>query len=156
VVAVEPEITMYKNLLVPVDGSDLSERAMRLSIDLARQLGAAITGFVAEPDVPLPNVGTQPGAYARQRDAHEQRTDTHAHEVLARFGAMAVEAGVGFSGRHALTDTVDRAIVDLAAELGCDMIVMVTHGRGAFGELLFGSHTKNVLAKSKVPLLVLH
>ena len=35
------------------------------------------------------------------------------------------------------------------------MIVMVTHGRGAFGELLFGSHTKNVLAKSKMPLLVL-
>jgi nucleotide-binding universal stress UspA family protein len=36
------------------------------------------------------------------------------------------------------------------------MIVMVTHGRGAFGELLFGSHTKNVLSKSKIPLLVLH
>jgi nucleotide-binding universal stress UspA family protein len=148
-------MTMYKNLLVPVDGSELSERAMRASIDLARQLGAAITGFVAEPDMPMPNVGTQPTAYARQRDAHEQRSDTHAHEVLARFGAMAVEAGVGFSGRHALTDAVDSAIANLANELGCDMIVMVTHGRGAFGELLFGSHTKGVLAKSKIPLLVL-
>jgi len=129
---------------------------MRAGIDLARQLGAAITGFVAEPDVPLPNAGTQPSAYARQRDAHEQRTDTHAHEVLTRFGAMAAEAGIGFTGRHALTDTVDKAIVELAGELGCDMIVMVTHGRGAFGELLFGSHTKNVLSKSKIPLLVLH
>jgi len=147
---------MYKNLLVPVDGSEFSERAMRAGIDLARQLGAAIVGFVAEPDMPLPNVGTQPAAYARQRDAHEQRTDTHAHDVLARFGAMASEAGIGFTGRHARTDRIDAAIVELASELECDMIVMVTHGRGAFAELLLGSHTKNVLAKSKIPLLVLH
>jgi len=147
---------MYKNLLVPVDGSQLSERAMRESIALAKQLGAAIVGFVAEPDMPLPNVGTQPASYARQRDAHEQRTDTHAHEVLARFGTLAGEAGIAFSGRHAITDRIDEAIVALANELDCDMIVMVTHGRGAFGELLFGSHTKHVLAKSKLPLLVLH
>lgn len=146
---------MYKNLLVPVDGTDLADRAMEQSIDLARQLGAAIVGFVAEPDMPLPNVGTQPSAYARQREQHEVRTDTHAHEVLARFGEKARAAGVGFSGRHLRTDRVDSAIVELANELNCDMIVMTTHGRGAFGELLFGSHTKNVLGKSKVPLLVL-
>jgi len=147
---------MYKNLLVPVDGSELSDRAMEVSIELARQLGAAITGFVAEPDMPLPNVGTQPTAYARRREAHEQRSDGHALEVLARFGTMAREAGIVFSGRHAITDGIDTAIASLAVELDCDMIVMVTHGRGAFGELLFGSHTKNVLAKSKIPVLVLH
>lgn len=147
---------MYKNLLVPIDGHALSSRAMEASIELAQQLGAAIVGFVAEPDMPLPNVGTQPGAYARQREAHETETDTHAHQVLAEFGERARAAGVQFSGRHVRTDRVDAAIVDVARELDCDMIVMVTHGRGAFGELLFGSHTKNVLAKSKIPLLVLH
>src|SRR5262245_8113908 len=147
---------MYKKLLVPVDGSDLADRAMRESIALARQLGAAIVGFVAEPDMPLPNVGTQPTAYARQRVAREQRSDTRAHELLARFGTLASQAGVAFSGRHAITDRTDEAIVALGQELECDMIVMVTHGRGAFGELLFGSHTKHVLAKSRIPLLVLH
>jgi nucleotide-binding universal stress UspA family protein len=147
---------MYKKLLVPVDGTELSERAMRASIDLARQLGASIIGFVVEPDMPLPNVGTQPTAYARQREAHEARTDTHAHDVLVQFGERAREAGVGFSGRHACTDRIDAAIVDVARELDIDMIVMVTHGRGVFGELLFGSHTKNVLAKCETPLLVLH
>lgn len=146
---------MYKSLLVPVDGTDLAERAMVQSVDLARQLGAAIVGFVVEPDMPLPNVGTQPSAYARQREQHEVATDTHAHALLTRFGELAGAAGVGFSSRHTRSDRVDQAIVDLAAELNCDMIVMTTHGRGAFGELLFGSHTKNVLAKSKVPLLVL-
>jgi len=129
---------------------------MRESIALAKQLGAAIVGFVVEPDMPLPNAGTQPTAYAQARDRHEQRTDGHSHEVLSRFGALASESGVSFSGRHERTDQTDRAIVDAAGELECDMIVMVTHGRGVFGELLFGSHTKNVLTKSRIPLLVLH
>jgi nucleotide-binding universal stress UspA family protein len=62
---------------------------------------------------------------------------------------------VAFSGQFRTTDAVDDAIVNAAIEYGCDLIVMVTHGRGVFGELLFGSHTKNVLARSKLPLLVL-
>ena len=147
---------MYRNLFVPVDGSALSERAMTASIDLARQLGAAITGFVVEPDAPLPTVGTQIPAYTAATEQHISRTDTHARAILTRFEVMAAEAGVAFSGLHARTDGVDRAIVDQAENSGCDMIVMLTHGRGSFGELLFGSHTKNVLSTCKLPLLVLH
>jgi len=146
---------MYKKLLVPVDGGELTDRAMTESIALARQLGASITAFVVEPDMPLPNVGTRPVAYHRQMNEHETRTDTHALDVLSHFGEMARAAGVDFSGRHARTDEVDRAIVRAALDLECDMIVMATHGRGVFGDLLFGSHTKSVLAKSTVPLLVL-
>jgi nucleotide-binding universal stress UspA family protein len=146
---------MYRNLLVPVDGSELTERAMTQSIELAQQLGASITAFVVEPDVPLPNVGTRPDAYRRQMSEHETRTDTHAFGVLAQFGERAGAAGVAFSGRHARTDNVDAAIAQAAREFDCDMIVMTTHGRGIFGELLFGSHTKGVLSKSTVPLLVL-
>ncbi|HEX6721811.1 MAG TPA: universal stress protein [Burkholderiaceae bacterium] len=147
---------MYKNLLVPVDGSELTERAMAQSVELARQLGASIIAFVVEPDMPLPNVGTRPIAYHRRMDEHETRTDTHAFGLLARFGERAGAAGVAFSGRHVRTDDVDTAIAHAAREFDCDMIVMATHGRGAFGELLFGSHTKSVLGKSTVPLLVLH
>jgi nucleotide-binding universal stress UspA family protein len=147
---------VYKKLLVPVDGGELTERAMAQSIALARQLGASITAFVVEPDMPLPNAGTRPIAYHRQLNEHEARTDTHAHGLLSQFGARAQAAGVEFSGRHARTDQVDSAIAHAASELGCDMIVMATHGRGRFGELLFGSHTKSVLARSTLPLLVLH
>jgi len=147
---------MFTNLFVPVDGSALSERAMVASIALAKQLGAAITGFVVEPDAPLPTVGTQLPAYAKQTEMHIERTDTHAHKVLTHFELKAAEAGVAFTGLHARTDGVDRAIIAQAEESGCDMIVMVTHGRGTLGELVFGSHTKNVLARSTLPLLVLH
>jgi nucleotide-binding universal stress UspA family protein len=147
---------VIKNLLVPLDGTELSERAMAQSIDLARQLGAAIVGFIAEPDMPLPNMSTNPYRYQRDAAAHAVVTDTHAHELLATFGERAQAAGVPFSGRHLRTDGVDVAIAGVADELNSPMIVMVTHGRGAFAGLLFGSHTKGVMERTKVPLLVLH
>jgi nucleotide-binding universal stress UspA family protein len=147
---------MYRHLLVPVDGSELTERAIDASIELAKQLGASITGFVAEPLAPLPS-DSQPPSLAR-RDAleHDAITQAHAREILERFESRAKAAGVAFTGRHSHAPRVDRAIIAEAEAQGCDMIVMVTHGRGAFGEFLFGSQTKAVLSGSKLPLLVLH
>jgi nucleotide-binding universal stress UspA family protein len=147
---------MIRNLFVPIDGSPLSERAIRQSIDLAKQLGASITGFIVEPGVPLPSAGTVMHAYERQVGEHMARTETHARETLDAFGRRAEAAGVGFEGAHAATSAVDEAIVTHATAMGCDMIVMVTHGRGAFGELLFGSHSKRVLSRTALPVLVLH
>jgi nucleotide-binding universal stress UspA family protein len=147
---------IIKRILVPVDGSELSERAIEASIDLARQLGAALIGFVAEPAAPTP-------IQARTRALLEQATlesealaMAHARPVLARFEQAAREAGVPFEGVFDQVSSVDRAIIAAAESHGCDLIVMVTHGRGAFGEFLFGSQTKAVLAGSKLPLLVLH
>jgi nucleotide-binding universal stress UspA family protein len=146
----------YKRLLVPVDGSELTERAIAGSVALARQLGAGIVGFVAEP---LPTIPTGP----RSRDAlmhaeaeHDADVRAHALPVLERFQAAADQAGVPFEGVFDQVPRIDRAIVEAAESHGCDMIVMVTHGRGAFGEFLFGSQTKAVLAGSTLPLLVLH
>jgi nucleotide-binding universal stress UspA family protein len=146
---------MFQRLLVPVDGSDLSDRAITVSVDLARQLGAAIVGFVAEPLMPVPS-GPRPQALLEDRArAHDAMTEAHAQSILARFEARARDAGVAFEGRHDQAPNVDQAIVDAARDKGCDMIVMVTHGRGAFGELLFGSHTKAVMAATQLPLLIL-
>lgn len=147
---------MFKRILVPVDGSELSERAMVASVDLAVQLGAAITGFVAEPVPPVP-IGPRARSLMMQEAAeHDAMTQAHAEDVLGRFARFAREAGVDFQGFHDQVPMVDRAIVAAAESRGCDLIVMVTHGRGAFGEFLFGSQTKAVLAGSKLPLLVLH
>jgi len=147
---------MYKHLLVPIDGSELSDRAVTASLDLARSLGARVTGFVAEPMPPLPTMASNPAVYARDSDEHLARTEAHARALLRRFGEHAAERGVAFDGKFQRTDAVDDAIVKAADEFDCDLVVMVTHGRGAFGELLFGSHTRNVLSRCKRPLLVLH
>ncbi|CAD5375075.1 Universal stress protein [Rubrivivax sp. A210] len=147
---------MYKRLLVPVDGSELSDRAMQESVALAKQLGAAITGFVAEPMQPTLTETRPHSLWAQDLKEHEARTEAHARQVLARFEEVARAAGVPFDGVHDHVPRIDKAIIQIAESQGCDMIVMVTHGRGAFGEFLFGSHTKAVLAGSKLPLLVLH
>jgi nucleotide-binding universal stress UspA family protein len=147
---------MYTHIFVPIDGSELSERAAQTSLGLAAKLGARITAFVAEPLAPLPNESTSPASYQHATEAHRERTEEHAHQTLARFEAQAKELGVPFHGEFKRTSSVDDAIVEGATAFGCDLIVMVTHGRGAFGELLFGSHTKNVMTRSKLPVLVLH
>jgi nucleotide-binding universal stress UspA family protein len=146
---------MYQHLLVPIDGSELSSHAVQSSLALAAKLGARVTGFVAEPMAPLPHMGTNVNTYTRETDEHNARTEAHARDALKRFSERAAELGVPFQGKFQRSDAVDDAIVAAAAEFDCDLIVMVTHGRGAFAELLFGSHTKNVLTHSKLPLLVL-
>jgi nucleotide-binding universal stress UspA family protein len=148
---------MYQRLLVPVDGSELSGRAIDESIRLAKQLGAEILGFVVEPAVGIPtNIGIDPDRYQRAATMQEEQTAEHAHKLLGRFEAQAREAGVAFKGHYARDNNVDAAIAAAAQEQGCDMIVMVTHGRGVFGELMFGSHTKGVMSRCKLPVLVLH
>lgn len=147
---------MYQHLLVPIDGSELSERAAQASLGLAAKLGARITAFVVEPLPPLPNETSNLAAYQQASEAHRERTEQHANRALSRFAAQAAEQGVPFMGEFRRTGAIDGAIVDAAARLGCDLVVMVTHGRSAFGELLFGSHTKGVLSRSKLPVLVLH
>jgi nucleotide-binding universal stress UspA family protein len=132
---------MFQHLLVPIDGSELSARAIEASVELAAKLGAAITGFVVEPDVDA---------------AVSDRSAAHAKKLLQHFGARAKDAGVKFHSHFVRTDGIAQAIIQAASDKQCDLVVMVTHGRGAFGELLFGAHTKNVLANSKLPLLVLH
>ena len=147
---------MYKHLFVPIDGSDLSHRAMDGSIELALQLGARITGFVVEPELPLSAVSRDPVAYAKHIREHEGHNEMHASTLLAQFEARARTAGVEFTGSHVDSGAIDDAIAGAAETAGCDMIVVVTHGRGPVGELLFGSHTRAIIARSKLPLLVLH
>jgi len=147
---------MFKRLLVPVDGSEVSERAMSQAVALASQLGASITGFVVEAQPALPSMGTHLASYQREVKDHEAKTEAHARQVLARFEQVAGASGVAFEGQYERNDDVAGAIAGAAKRHGCDMIVMATHGRGAFGELLFGSQTKRVLSLTKTPLLVLH
>lgn len=147
---------MYKHLFVPVDGSELSHRAMDGSVALAAQLGARITGFVVEPDVPLAATSHNVDTFTHRLKNHEAKNAAHADALLGQFEERAKAAGVPFSGLAITAYGIDHTIVEEAEKAGCDMIVMVTHGRGPVGEFLFGSHTKKVIAQSKLPVFVLH
>ncbi|MDH4050128.1 MAG: universal stress protein [Rubrivivax sp.] len=147
---------MFKKLLVPVDGTEVSQHAVQQGVALARQMGVGIVGYVVEAMPALPGMGTHLPTYRQEVKAHEAQTDGHARRVLAHFAEAAQAAGVPFEGHYDRNDDVAAAIAAAAASQGCDMIVMATHGRGPFGAMLFGSQTKRVMALSRVPLLVLH
>lgn len=148
---------MYEHLLVPVDGSELSDKAIDHSIGLAKMLGASITGFTAEPPLPVLVVEQAAVAYdVATFQEHEKRCEAHARELLEAFGAKARQAGLTFDGQFVISDNVQQSIVDTARKQGCDLIVMATHGRHGLDALIHGSLTKSVLAHSQVPLLVLH
>ena len=146
-----------KRILLRVDGSELTDRAIEASLALAAQLGAEIVGFVAvltSSLLPRPRQDRREAAADSLGDDDEDVSS--AGPVLARFESMARAAGVPFEGVLDQVPSIGKAIIAAAASHRCDMIVMVTHGRGAFGEFLFGSQTKAVLAGSNLPLLVLH
>lgn len=145
---------MYQRILVPIDGTKLSDRAMQAGIELALQLRAAITGFI----VVRPRLGPfklQPPVDDEETADAEVTAEQAAADALAKFESLATAAGVAFEGACHLASRVDTAIIEAAESKGCDLILMVTHGRGAFGEFLYGSQTKAVLANSKLPLLIL-
>lgn len=146
---------MYKHLFVPVDGSALSQRAMDGSIELALQLGARITGFVVEPDLPASTANRRGDEFMDRIKNHESKNEAHAAALLGQFEQRALAAGVAFTAHQVTAYRVGQSIVDEAEKSGCDMIVMVTRGRGRLGKFVFGSHTKNVILESKVSVVVL-
>lgn len=146
---------MYKHLFVPVDGSDLSHRAMEGSIALALQLGARITGFVVEPEVPLTAANSQTESLLDRIKDNAAKNEAHAAALLGQFEKRAVAAGVEFRAHHVTAFLVGQSIVEEAEKLGCDMIVMVTEGRSRLGKFVFGSRTKDVVIESTLPVLVL-
>jgi nucleotide-binding universal stress UspA family protein len=133
---------MIERLLVPLAGDALDARVLSLGIDLARQLGAAITGFIVEP-------------FGGGMPADEASLRAHAQAVLGRFEEQARAAGVPFEGHATQSNDVSGAILAAAEAHRCDMIVMGTHGRGRLAGLLGGSHTRDVLSRTRLPLLVL-
>ena len=145
---------MYKNILVPTDGSPLSRRTIRDAVKMAKKLGAKITGFyVAAPyrieiyaDYMLPNMPTP-----QEHDAIAEKT---AQRHLAAVKKAASANRLGYAGQYVLSGDPADAIVKAARKYKCDLIYMGSHGRSGLSKLLLGSHTNKVLELSRIPVLV--
>lgn len=146
---------MYHHLLIPTDGSELADKAVREGIDFARSVGARVTAFVAVPEYQIPGSDE---VLAHKRvisiHEHEERAKQQAQTLLAGIAKRAAEAGVQCDSDYALCDRPHEAIIDAAKKHGCDLIFMASHGRSGLQEFLHGSETKQVLAQSTIPTLV--
>lgn len=147
---------MYKNIMVPIDGSKLSDKAAKEAVGLARAVGAKLTLFHSVGDFPAP-VYAESAILAAQITAGQYRKEAirHAEEVLAKAAKKLGSSGLVIDTMHAVGDMPYHAIVTAAAKMKCDLIVMASHGRGGLKRLLLGGETLKVLTHSRIPVLVL-
>lgn len=146
---------MYKHILVPTDGSKLSNQAVEAAVRLAASLGAKVTGFFAAPPAtPIMFKGLLQADYATPEE-HEENIKKAAQSYLGAIERAAKSAGVPCEVMTVTSDYPADAIVAAAKKRRCDLIFMASHGRrGIRRESLLGSETQKVLSQSPLPVLV--
>ena len=145
---------MFKHILIPTDGSNVSNEAVEAGVKLARALGARVTGyFAAPPATPVIYARFLPVGFMAPEE-HAKVIEETARRYLAVVENAAKAAGVECEVVHTTSDYPAEAILEIATEKGCDVIFMASHGdRGRRGPQL-GSQTQKVANESTIPLVI--
>jgi nucleotide-binding universal stress UspA family protein len=144
---------MFKNILLATDGSAASDHAAKLAVSMARIHGASLTALYVSDPYPYLGVGeVNPMGYQAYSAAAQQ----HAAQAHAQVDALCKVDGPVIELQARLVEDVAAAsgIVESAKELGCDLIIMGSHGRTGIARLMLGSVATRVVAESSVPVLV--
>jgi nucleotide-binding universal stress UspA family protein len=147
------EMTVFKHILLPTDGSPVSEQAVRKGIALAKSLGARVTVVVVIEHFHV--VTLNPTQLEASQKEYELTATRHATKVLEAVKAEAAAMGVALETKVVRGDPPYEEIVRTAEEEGCDLIAMASHGRRGVVALMLGSQTSRVVSHAKVPVLVL-
>jgi nucleotide-binding universal stress UspA family protein len=142
---------MFKRILLPTDGSDITTKAVSTAITLAKSVGAQI--YVISVKEPFPY-----SAISEMQPTPPQEF-FDAQERIAAARVKAVNDACAAAGVACQAHTVEalhpwEAIIDHAARINGDLIVMASHGRRGVAALLLGSETQKVLTHTTVPVLV--
>ena len=145
---------MYRHILIPTDGSELAEQAVTNGLSLAKSLGAKVTVIIVQE--PINWLGfAEHGAYPELAKLTGQIHKNGA-SALNRVANAAKQDGVSCDTIQVADAQPYQAIIATAADRGCDLIVMATHGHGGLSAVLLGSVTNKVLTHTKIPVLVCH
>jgi nucleotide-binding universal stress UspA family protein len=142
---------MYKRILFPTDGSEITAKAVQTALGMARLTGGELNVLAVKEPFPYSAISEmQPVPPQEFFDAQER---------VASARVTAVTEAATASGVRAVGHTVEalhpwEAILDHAKTQGCDLIVMASHGRRGMSALLLGSETQKVLTHSTLPVLV--
>lgn len=146
---------MYRNILVPTDGSRLSVAAAKSAVRLARELGAKLTSvYVMAPFSPPMESEAVAFYPAFSASEYEKAARKAADKALAKVTALAAAAKVKSEAVAVTGSSPWKTIIATAKSRKADLIVMASHGRRGLEALLIGSETQKVLTHSKIPVLV--
>lgn len=151
---------MFKNILVPTDGSPLSDKAVHAAIEFAAGIDAKIvTISVADPYITMPpvieGIPLDPNFYDEDtRRIFEAQPQQMAKHNVQYVKDIAVKAGVSCEMLTTTSADPYEEIVKAVDTFQCDLIFMASHGRKGLNRLILGSETQKVIAYSTVPVLV--
>lgn len=143
---------MFKSILLAIDGSSASDKAVEKGLQLAKLTGATLVALTATEIWSALGVS---GPDGRARIEKFEKAQLEAAKIiLAAFEARAKAAGVAPKLIHVPDQDAARAITDTAEREGCDLIVMGSHGRRGLNRLLLGSQAQRVVSEARCPVLV--
>lgn len=143
---------MFTHILLPTDGSSLSQAAIQKGVQFARSIGAKVTGLGVMPSQKHQIYTTVISEQLQAETVKQHRLQ--ADRNLALVKKAAADAGVPCETVCESGDHPYEIIIDVATKRGCDLILMASHGMKGVKGLLLGSETQKVLTHSKMPVLV--
>ena len=143
---------MFKHILIPTDGSELSRKAILYGVQLAKESGAKVTAITVSDPYRAATMDTV--LIPIDEGDYEEQSRLLSEKAMEQVKMAADAAGVPCETIREVHDQPYRAIIDAAHALGCDLIVMASHGRRGISALLLGSETVKVLTHSTIPVLV--
>src|ERR1019366_3877291 len=143
---------MHRHILIPTDGSELSQNAIEYGMALAKSVNAKVTVVTVSP--PFNTFAVEPDMITDTREHYGKRMATLAEKYLRVAKEAAVAAGISCETMHIERDQPYLAIIETAARKSCDLIVMASHGRRGISAIVLGSEAVKVLTHSTIPVLV--
>ncbi len=143
---------MYTHILIPTDGSELAFKGVNHGLALAAALRTPAT--VVFVRVPLTGFALGGIVRAESLAEYEESVDREIRDLGERIHQRAMEAGASTDFVSKTDPSPAQAILDIAGERACDLLVMSSHGRRGLGRLLLGSQTAEVLSQAAIPVLV--
>jgi nucleotide-binding universal stress UspA family protein len=145
---------MFKTILLPTDGSELSRKAVKKGVRFAKSIGAGVVGFFSPADYSNVLYSEYIPLGLMSQGEFAANAGKAAKKQLAFVETTAKAAGVPYKGYFVASAAPWEAIVEAAKKNKCDLIFMASHGRTGLSALMLGSQTAKVLAHSKIPVLV--
>jgi nucleotide-binding universal stress UspA family protein len=143
---------MYTHILIPTDGSDLSNKAIQHGINVAKAGNVKVTAITVS--TPFHVLAAEPAMVTDTPESYTKRMAETAAKYLGVVKDAAAASGVACDLVHVEHEHPYQAIIDTAKKKGCDLIVMASHGRRGISAIVLGSETVKVLTHSTIPVLV--
>jgi nucleotide-binding universal stress UspA family protein len=147
---------MYDHILIAPDGSELARKGVEQGLALAAKLGSKVT--IVSVTEPLDPRAAKAALDAGMEDPVGGYDRTVGEEMAARFADITQRAaakGVVVELTHEIDEHPAEAIIRLADDIDCDLIVMSSHGRRGVRRLVLGSQTAEVVTGTTRPVLVI-